>query len=33
MFNLKKKKVEAICKLRWAMTSANFQGIETSPAI
>ena len=29
----KESQVEAVCELRWAMTSANFQGVETSPAV
>ena len=30
---MEKDQVEAVCELRWAMTSANFQGVETSPVV
>ena len=33
VWTMEESQVEAVCKLRWAMTSANFQGVETSPAV
>ena len=33
VWTMEESQVEAICELRWAMTSANFQGVETSPAV
>ena len=30
---MEESQVEAVYELRWTMTSANFQGVETSPAI
>ena len=33
VWTMEESQVEAVCELRWAMTSANFQGVETSPAV
>ena len=33
VWTMEEDQVEAVCELRWAMTSANFQGVETSPVV
>ena len=33
VWTMEESQVEAVCELRWVITSANFQGVETSPAV
>ena len=33
VWTMEESQVEAVCELRWTMTSANFQGVETSSAV
>ena len=33
VWTMEESQVEAVCELRWAITSANFQNVETSPTI